>query len=214
MTAFIKYPRTPHLPWSPGRSSDDIYLSTDETLIGLQVVVTEKMDGENTSLYKQGVHHRSLDDKNYHPSRTWVKNLHAQIAYQLPAGFRICGENLYAQHSLRYESLPTYFMVFSMWSNTLCLSWDETLRWTEKLGLTVAPVLYEGEYSRKAIESLSVDTSVSEGYVVRNRDSFQYEDFDKNIAKWVRKDHIVDSGTTHWMTKKVIPNGVDKVGCC
>lgn len=208
MTAFIKYPRTPHLPWSPGRSDNDTFLLNTDTFIGKQVIVTEKMDGENTSLYKKGVHHRSLDDKNYHSSRTWVKNLHAQIAHEIPAGFRICGENLFAKHSIPYTNLPTYFMVFSMWSNTLCLSWKETLRWTEILGLTTAPVLYEGEYNEKVIKSLLVDTSVSEGYVVRNAESFNYEDFDKNVAKWVREDHI--QGKTHWMYKSITPNSLDK----
>lgn len=209
MTDFIKYPRTPHLPWSPGRGSNDIYLLDDAIFGGKQVIVTEKMDGENTSIYRNGIHARSLDDKNYHPSRTWVKKLQAEIGYQLPAHFRICGENLYAVHSLPYEKLPTYFMVFSMWSGTKCLSWDETLRWCEKLNLQTVPVLYEGEFSRKVIESLSVDTSTSEGYVVRNRDSFHYEDFAKNVAKWVRKDHIVD-GSGHWMSRKVVPNGLDR----
>lgn len=42
-----KYPRTPHLPWSPGATSDDKYISSFESFRGKQIVVTEKMDGEN-----------------------------------------------------------------------------------------------------------------------------------------------------------------------
>lgn len=36
------------------------------------VVITEKMDGENTTLYRDGLHARSLDSR-HHPSRNWVK---------------------------------------------------------------------------------------------------------------------------------------------
>jgi len=47
----VKYPRTPHLPWSPGASSDDVRHLNIDHFKNKQVVVTEKMDGENTSLY-------------------------------------------------------------------------------------------------------------------------------------------------------------------
>ncbi|MEV0787225.1 RNA ligase family protein [Streptomyces sp. NPDC050423] len=45
------YPRTPHLPWSPGAASDDVRLADLAGLTGTEVVVTEKLDGENTPLY-------------------------------------------------------------------------------------------------------------------------------------------------------------------
>jgi hypothetical protein len=65
----VKYPQIPHLPWSPGRSEDDIALDSIEHLEGLEdVVVTEKSDGENTTLYHDYLHVRSLDSKS-HPSR-------------------------------------------------------------------------------------------------------------------------------------------------
>ncbi|MFE9924807.1 RNA ligase family protein, partial [Streptomyces sp. NPDC005774] len=47
----VHYPRTPHLPWSPGAASDDIRAGDLSGLRGREVVVTEKLDGENTTLY-------------------------------------------------------------------------------------------------------------------------------------------------------------------
>lgn len=85
-----KYPRTPHLPWSPGVSDDDILLNTASFFENKQVVVTEKMDGENTTVYRDFIHARSIDSR-FHPSRTWVKAMQAQIGYQIPDGWRICG---------------------------------------------------------------------------------------------------------------------------
>jgi hypothetical protein len=99
---YVKYPRTYHLPWSDGATDDDRVL-TDEDLetnfAGRTVVVTEKMDGENTTMYNDCIHARS-PDSGPHPSRDWVKNLHAQIQWQIPEGWRISGENLYATHTL------------------------------------------------------------------------------------------------------------------
>ncbi len=46
-TKYVKYPRTWHLPWSPGKSKDDRVLTTPEVFAGQEVVVTVKMDGEN-----------------------------------------------------------------------------------------------------------------------------------------------------------------------
>lgn len=42
-----KYPRTPHLPWSPGATSDDKYIQDLNSFKGRKIVITEKMDGEN-----------------------------------------------------------------------------------------------------------------------------------------------------------------------
>lgn len=70
----IKYPRTLHLPWSLGRTSDDKVLSSMDHFSGREVVVTEKMDGENTTIYSDGLHARSTTSQR-HPSRSWVASL-------------------------------------------------------------------------------------------------------------------------------------------
>ncbi len=46
MNTRIKYPRTFHLPWSPGLTKDDKRIENLDGFIGREVVVTEKMDGE------------------------------------------------------------------------------------------------------------------------------------------------------------------------
>ena len=91
---YIKYPRTLHLPWSPGLMNDDRQLESTEHFENREVVVTVKMDGENTSMYKDYLHARSIFGAS-HPSRGWVKNLHSKISYEIPEGWRFCGENLH-----------------------------------------------------------------------------------------------------------------------
>lgn len=150
-----KYPRTPHLPWSPGATDDDVWLADDAQFAGQDVVVTEKLDGENTTIYPDAtLHARSVTGAS-HPSQSWVRRYAAQLAPQLPRGWRVCGENLYARHTIAYDALPSYFIVFSLWDDqNLCRSWDETTAWSFQVGAAHAPSIYRGPWDRPAIQAL------------------------------------------------------------
>lgn len=195
-TDYVKYPRTYHLPWSEGKTDDDKTLKDCAIFNKLEVVVTEKMDGENTTMYRDYIHARSIDGRN-HWSRGWTKALQSQIGFEIPEGWRICGENMYAKHSIVYENLDSYFFVFSIWNEkNECLSWDETCEYAELLGLEMVPVLYRGIWNEKKVQELytKADRETKEGYVVRLADGFGYGDFKKSVAKFVRKGHV---GTSH-----------------
>jgi RNA ligase len=204
MSHYYKYPRTPHLPWSPGVSSDDLLLLHSFMFEGKEVIVTEKLDGENTTMYSDHIHARSLDSR-HHPSRNWVKAFHGTIAHLIPQGWRICGENMYARHSLAYENLKSYFYVFSIWNDkNSCLSWNETKEWAELLGLETPPILYQGIWNESIITDIHLDLETQEGYVVRTKEAFDYSDFQKHVAKWVRKNHVQTD--QHWMHAEIIAN--------
>lgn len=201
----IKYPSTPHLPWSCCVNRDDKSLADTSHFKGKRVVVTEKMDGENTTMMFDRIHARSLDSRN-HPSRNWVKGLWGSVRYNIPEGWRICGENLYAEHSIRYTELESYFYGFSVWNNQkTCLAWDDTVRFLSFLGLKSVPVLYDGVYDEDAIKALfDPESDVMEGIVVRLHDSFHHNDFAKSIAKAVRENHVQTD--EHWMHADLVPN--------
>jgi len=193
-----------HLPWSPGGTKDDRRLENVSHFEGQEVVVTEKMDGENTTLYREGLHARSVSSLD-HPSRAWVKRLWGQVSSDIPEGWRVCGENLYAKHSIFYTTLPSYFMVFNIWTgNNTSLSWDTTVEWCALLDLQTVPVLWRGVWSEDIVRGLWEPSESREGYVVRLASEFPYEDFGKSVAKWVRPNHVQTSA--HWMTEKVVPN--------
>ncbi|MFZ3468431.1 RNA ligase family protein [Streptomyces sp. 4.24] len=199
------YPRTPHLPWSPGASSDDVRTTRLDALAGREVVVTEKLDGENTTLYSDGLHARSLDS-GHHPSRAWVKGLQSRIGARIPAGRRVCGENLYARHSLAYEQLDSWFYGFSVWDGDHCLDWDRTAGVLRELGVPGPRVLWRGVFDERALRRLRIDTTRQEGYVVRTAAGFDRSDFGRCVAKWVRGGHVATD--THWMYAAVVPNGL------
>jgi hypothetical protein len=206
----VKYPRTYHVPWSKGTTSDDRILTNMDHFIGREVIVTEKLDGENSSLYRDHYHARSLDS-GYHESREWIKALHGRIAHLIPEGYRICGENMFAKHSLLYDHLSTYFYVFNIWNEeNICLSYDETLEWCELLELNHVPVIYRGMFDEAAIKNCwkQGDSSVfgpeSEGFVLRVADSFHYGNFENCYAKNVRENHVQTD--QHWKNTKITPN--------
>jgi hypothetical protein len=203
----VKYPRTHHLPWSEGMHDDDRMLPSIDVFARRRVIVTEKMDGENTTLYRHTLHARSVDGRS-HPSRNWVKGFWSQVCGDIPEGWRVCGENLYAKHSIGYDNLPSYFMAFSIWDErNACLPWDETLEWLDLLGMTPVPVLYDGPFDAKVIQSLygPKDWGQREGYVVRVADGFSYGAFRDSVAKFVRRGHVQTN--KHWMHgQPIVPN--------
>lgn len=198
----VKYPRTYHLPWSPGRTKDDKVMESLEAFKGREVVVTEKIDGENTTIRRDGTHARSLDT-GYHATRTWVRNLQGRIGWEIPEGWRLCGENVQGKHAIEYSTLPTFFLLFSIWnSDNVCLSWEDTEEYALMLGLKTVPVLWQGKWEDfyPTFPTSTFKPAYSdeiEGYVVRVADAFDYSDFATHVGKYVRADHV-DPSNRHW----------------
>ena len=206
----IKYPRTYHLPFSEGFTSDDKVLATDEIFKGEEVIVTVKMDGENTTIYPNGEFHaRSLDSKHkeYH---SWLLNYIQNFFYLIPEGYRICGEYLYAKHSIEYNNLPAYFEMFSAWKGNYCLSWNETIEMANKLNITIVPVLYTGIYDSNLIKTIAKEAEKNgqEGIVVRLAEGFYIDDFKNSVAKYVRKNHVQTA--EHWTHQTIEKNHLMK----
>jgi hypothetical protein len=205
----IKHPKMLHLPWSGLVTEDDRKLKTDAVFHKQEVIVTEKIDGENITLAKDYWHPRSLHKKQ-HWSRDYVQGLHGRIGYQIPEGYRICGENCYATHTIQYDRLPHYFLVHSIWRQRVCLSWDDSLLLAESLGLTMVPLLYRGLYDLEAIQSAvcamrlrsicATGPGTQEGYVIRLARSFNLSHFAESVGKYVNPAfrQAFDEAEDHW----------------
>lgn len=203
-TDLVKYPRTFHVPWSNVSDKSDKIIHSLDHLVGKNIVVTEKMDGENTSMYVNSIHARSLNWK-YDQTRSKVMQTWLRIRDDIPTGWRICGENLYTKHTVSYENLEDYFLVFSIWDeNNNCLSWEETLEWCELLDLKTVPVLYSGEFKLKILTDLKPNGKDSEGWVVRKAETFKFMEFRQSVIKYVGKGFAVPD--EHWRNQQLAVN--------
>lgn len=204
----VKYPRTNHVPWSQSVQKDDRVHYDMSQFHGRHVIVTEKMDGENSSIYRDYIHARSVSASN-HPSRNLLRAFAARFQHDIPEGWRICGENVFAKHSIHYDDLPHHFMGFSVWNEkNECLSWSETMEIFDILGIVPVPILYEGIYDEAIIKGLWTENMRDrvEGYVMRVADGFAYRDFKTLAGKFVRANHV--AATVHnWKSQPVVPNG-------
>lgn len=216
-----KFPRIAHCPWSENVFGDDKVHSDMSLFEGQDVRATVKMDGENTNLACDYIHARSLEYPN-HESRTWMKQFWSTIKKDIPEGYRISGENLYAKHSIHYLHLKSYFYVFAIWNeNNIAINWDDTCYWADLLGLTMVPTIYHGPFDRQKIHTsfnayCKQSPDPVEGYVIRiSHKEIPYNEVDKNrcfksLCKWVRKDHVTTED--HWMNLRVVPNELEKIG--
>lgn len=185
-------------------------IDPESVFSGNEVVATVKFDGECTTMYPDYIHARSIDS-SWHESRSWVNRMQGELGWQLKENERICGENMYAEHSIKYNNLKGYFYVFNYWIEDECQSWDDTVARAAELGLPVVDVIYRGIWDADVIKGLINTThegNEMEGYVIRLADSFKH-DFNQTeikmpMAKYVRKDHVQTD--QHWSHKIVVPN--------
>lgn len=198
-----KYPRTLHVPWSPGTTNDD---KIAKEVFLKDFVITEKMDGECTTIYSDGYVHARSTTYSPHWSRSRVKQLASEITNKLPIGYRLVGENVYAKHSIKYTNLQNkhgenwFFQLFAVVDQVFgVLSWELTKNWAEYLEIPHVPVLKEVyNYTREELDKGIVQLPENyEGYVIRNIHGFNYRDHQENVFKYVRSGHVQTD--QHWM---------------
>lgn len=192
VTEWVKYPRTHVLPWSESWGEGDRTLRDLRALRAERVVATEKLDGQNITLYRDYFHSRSVG-ASMHPQRTWLQEYWDARRARLPQGWRVCGEYLYLRHAIAYTSLPSYFIAFAVWNDrNVCLDWDETQRFLEDVGIERAPVIYDGPFNEAEIGRAwaRCSSAQSEGYVLRTAGEISYRDFRRKVGKFIRRDFI------------------------
>lgn len=201
-----KYGRTYHLPQSPGLSKDDRRMPHQDLLAAAgEVVATEKMDGENTTIHASGTHPRSPDAR-YHPSRDWMKAFAAGIAPLLALNERIIGEYLFARHSIPYGGLPSYFLGFAWSCDGVFQGWDETLVRFAELGIEPVPVLFRGVFDNRTVVAIlsGMDFERQEGFVLRDVAAFPEAEMSVRMGKYVRAGHV--QSEVHWTKGPLVKN--------
>lgn len=200
-----KYPRTYHFNFSPGSTNDDRISDSFDFLIGIDVVITEKLDGSNACLTRDGVYGRShaVFSKNPWDREMW--NIYNEVGKHIDDDVYIFGENMEGIHSIEYSGLTSYFYIFGIRDNNIWVPWESVEEYSYLLDIPTVPVLYKGIFNseeelKDKVEYLVRKPSelggMREGVVVRNAGLFHNDDFSTNILKWVRKGHVTTD--VHW----------------
>lgn len=210
-----KYNRTMHVPWSKGATNDDKIATSIDSLLNTEIVITEKIDGSNTSLESDGCYARTHAGAPTHPSFDGLKALHASLKYKLPNNIQFFGEWAFALHSIAYNELPGYFMMFNVREvlSNIWYSWDEVELWAIELEVPTVPVLFKGivkseQELKELTESFMIEPSkcggIREGVVVRVAHQFNDDEFSQCVQKNVRANHVQTS--EHWKDQAIVKN--------
>jgi hypothetical protein len=228
----IKYPHTPFFRNSPGGHVEEKRengIMPWESLCNKDIVFTLKMDGSNVTFDNRGVAARNAHDAP-HPSFAMVKSMHAVMRDLIPDGVQIFGEWLYAKHSIHYIGDLAlnrgYLQLFAVYDHNHAewASWASVKDWAQILNVSTTPTLYEmyNEHHQgyplvpmRISSARDLEREVKswgdlvvrhghEGIVVRSMYSYPFNEFDQNVAKYVRTGHVTTS--KHWSQEKMIRN--------
>ncbi|SER44288.1 RNA ligase family protein [Pedobacter rhizosphaerae] len=229
MTISKKYSRTYHYPFSPGTTSDDrIQHDYWDYIEHIPLLIhTEKLDGENNCLSRNGVFARS------HAAPTvskWTESLRQfwHLVKNDLGDLEIFMENLYAIHSIEYKKLDHHFYVFGIREHNRWLSWEETVFYASMLDLPTVPIvkieqtpvnqqqfeaemlnLVTGPGEFNPYDVYTKKSTTMEGIVTRNADEYLVDDFARNVFKYVRKGHVKtdEHWTRNWKRAALLNEG-------
>jgi len=126
---FLKFPHTPHLLWlSDDNLRDDKLLDPRERreFTDRSVVVEEKIDGANVGLSFDETGNLQIQNRGgyldrgahpqFEPIWNWAYARIDALRTFLGESLILFGEWCYATHSIRYTSLPDWFLAFDIYS--------------------------------------------------------------------------------------------------
>jgi hypothetical protein len=141
MSASKKYCRSLHAQISLGTTSDDRFMPNgylDAFSKMNDLILTEKLDGQNNCFNKHGVFARSHTAPSNHPWDKPLRDRWELIKHDLN-DLEIFGENMYGIHSIAYSNLESYFYVFAIREGDIWLSWEEVKFYASMLDFPTVP---------------------------------------------------------------------------
>lgn len=222
--SFFRFPHTPHIAWmGEGRPRDDKVLSPGEAaaLLSGPVLVEEKLDGANLGISlgpdaQPRVQNRGqylIEPYTGQFSRLsgWLAQHRFALADTLEDKLILFGEWCAARHSLGYDSLPDWFLLFDVYDRAQDRFWGSTRRneLAESLSLAVVPPFSSGQTSLAKLKILLTTRAShyrdgpAEGLVIRSEST----DGCDVRAKLVRGE-FVQTIDEHWRSRTLEWNRV------
>jgi ATP-dependent RNA circularization protein (DNA/RNA ligase family) len=220
MVEFFRFPTTPHLAWlsvdAPPRG-DKVLSATDvEEVLSGEVIVEEKVDGANLGIslapegqlriQNRGQYIESPFHGQFSRLQAWLEQHGPRLSDAIPQGIVVFGEWCAAKHSLSYDMLPDWLLVFDVYDRAERRFWSSGRRnrLAARLGLATVPQIFRGETDLAALQQL-LDVRMStlragpmEGVIVRSEST----DWCTRRAKLVRGDFTQAIGE-HWSRRSI-----------
>lgn len=223
---FFRFPHTPHLEWlGEGDPRDDKVLAPPEVeaLLAHEVVVEEKIDGANVGFsisadgdlraQNRGQYLIPPYDGQFEKLNGWILPLSDRLFDVLGADLILFGEWCTARHSIYYDRLPDWFVIFDVYDRKAEKFYSVQCRnrLAQQLGLHAVPLLASGYLSLAILKEL-VTTHPSryregplEGVVVRCEEG----DWSLTRAKLVNAAFTQNIGE-HWRKRSLQWNRLDE----
>lgn len=188
---FLKYEKTYRIPVPQISVPGKLVLSKDEVrlLLAGKVSLEEKMDGANVGiirhkngfgLQKRGSLVGQSEHAQYQYFHNWASYQNYDKIMSIPVGYLIYGELCYAVHTIYYDRLPDYFLVFDVLNLETghWMSRPERDNFCHDFGFTPVPLVAEGYFNLKELWDLvpkeSAFGEVAEGIVVKRYRKKEY----------------------------------------
>jgi ATP-dependent RNA circularization protein (DNA/RNA ligase family) len=220
---FVKYEKTYRIPVPqidvPGKS----ILSKDEVrlLLAGKVSIEEKIDGANAgiirhkegfSLQKRGSLVGQSEHAQFQFFHGWANNIKYDQIMSVPPGHLIYGELCYVVHTIYYDKLLDYFLVFDILNSRTghWMSRVERDNFCHDFGFTPVPLITEGYFNLEDLWNLvpkkSAFGDTAEGIVVKRYRKKEY--LRGKIVKPEFIKHMEEH--EHWMHQELKKNLVRK----
>lgn len=219
MTEFIRFPSIPYLVEPRGFDvrSDKVLTSQERSkLLSVTLRVEEKVDGQNLGISSSGDEllfqsrgsYVELGGRHFQGLQAWMAPREARISAALGTELVLFGEWMSIVHSVRYDALPDWFLVFDVLDRGTGDFWPTELRdeLAAELGLATVPFLGEGRFVLDELISRTHERSrfghgLREGAVVRAVGGT----VTPARAKLVRPDFVQQIGE-HWTKGEIERN--------
>lgn len=217
MKELFRFPHTPHLAWlGDGEPRDDKVLTSEDArkLVASAVVVEEKLDGANLGFSVSADGALLCQNRSHYLAapytgqfsrlRSWMPVHEVALIKALGSNLIAFGEWCAARHTLSYDQLPDWWLLFDIYDRNERRFWSTARRkqWASNLGISVVPILHQGKLPPHKLEQMlqvgrsAFSTDPLEGVVVRSED----DSWLKARAKLVRPD-FTQSIESHWRTR-------------
>ena len=232
MTSFFRFPHTPHLAWlGSGEPRDDKVLSPVEAgeLLDGAVVLEEKLDGANLGFsvspagellaQNRGQYLQAPFSGQFVRLPAWLavhaQTLQAELLAHANDKLMLFGEWCAARHSLNYDRLPDWYVLFDVYDQATQVFWSSVRRdaLARRLGLVTVPRLGRGRFTLDQLKTKLVEEPSRfrdgelEGIVIRR----------ESPTECIQRAKLVRASFTqgiedHWRSRSIEWNRVDFSG--